>query len=72
MKNKNLYNLSFRANSSFGYGSSQRPIPDSHLETNPNSNFELKKKKNWWFMWLVTNLEVDNISKKLLWEHFKF
>jgi hypothetical protein len=45
MKNKNLYNLSFRANSSFGYGSSQRPIPDSHLETNPNSNFELKKKK---------------------------
>jgi hypothetical protein len=45
MKNKNLYNLGFRANSSFGYGSSWRPIPDSHLETNPNSNFEFFKKR---------------------------
>jgi hypothetical protein len=46
MKNKK-YNLSFRANSSFGYGSSLRPIPNSHLETNPNSNsnFEFSKKK---------------------------
>jgi len=37
MKNKKC-NLSFRANSSFGYGSSRRPKADSHLETNPNSN----------------------------------
>jgi len=38
MKNKNLYNLSFRANSSFGSGSSWRPIPNSNFETNPNSD----------------------------------
>jgi hypothetical protein len=37
MKNKNLYNLSFRANSSFGSRSSWRPIPNSNFEIDPNS-----------------------------------
>jgi hypothetical protein len=39
MKNKNLYNLSFRANSSFGSGSSWRQIPNSNFEIDPNSDF---------------------------------
>jgi hypothetical protein len=38
MKNKNLYNLSFRADTSFVSGLSWRPILNSNFETNPNSN----------------------------------
>ncbi len=38
MKNKNLYNLSFRANSSFKSGSILRLFPNSNFETNPNSD----------------------------------